>query len=272
MIYLGEVLEIYITNECNLTCSNCNRFNNYDFRGHYYWKDYRLAIAAWSKRITADTISIIGGEPTLHPELFIWKRNLERLWPDSVVMVQSNGIYTKEKIKELNASKIIPVISIHDKKMFKKHEEYIATHKMSIPGGNNEPNSLIIDATEFTDCALIDNQNSFSLHNSDPESAFICCSMKYSHTIFEGRLHRCPLLAVLPEFAKQYKVKMSEEDLELLKNPEYVLEHDCSEEDLKKFFYSIMTPMNVCKFCPGEYKLSEVKMDSKRKLHQRLSN
>lgn len=272
MIEIGEYLEVYITNECNLTCSNCNRFNNYNFQGHYYWDNYKTAITAWSKRITAPTICIIGGEPTLHPELHIWEKNLKKLWPESNIMVQSNGVFTSEKSRYLKEHDILPVISLHDKKMFKKHEETIKLYGINVPGTNINDQSIIIDATEFTDCALIDEGTRFTLHNSDIEKAFECCSMRYSHTIFKGKLHRCPLLAVLPEFVEQYQVEMSNEDYKMLTESEYVLEHDCSDLDLKKFFYSIMTPMDVCKFCPGEYKLSKVKMDSKRKLHRRLSN
>lgn len=271
MIKISEYIEIYITNECNLSCSNCNRFNNYDFQGHYYWDDYKTAITAWAKRITSSTICIIGGEPTLHPELHIWVKNLKNLWPDSNLMIQSNGVLSPEKTRYLNEHGISPVISVHDKKWFKKHEEKIKLYGTNIPGTNINELSPIIDATEFTDCALIDEKTKFRLHNSDIENAFGSCSMRYSHTIFKGRLHRCPLLAVLPEFIKQYRVEISDEDYKMLIESDHVLGHDCSEEDLEEFVNSIMNPMDVCKFCPGEYKLSPVKMDSKRKQRQRLS-
>ena len=32
--------EFYITNVCNLNCTECNRFNNYHFSGHQRWDDY----------------------------------------------------------------------------------------------------------------------------------------------------------------------------------------------------------------------------------------
>lgn len=271
-ITTGEYIEIYITNECNLSCSNCNRFNNYNFKGHYYWDDYETELIGWSKRIKPATFCIIGGEPTLHPELDKWKTNLQKLWPDSSIMIQSNGIHTSEIIRYLEKHEIIPVISVHDKKLFKKHQETIELMGISIPGNDPEHLTRIIDATEFTDCALIDNKDSFSLHNSNPETAFACCSMKNSHTIFKGRLHRCPLLAVLPEFIKQYKVEISDQDYKMLTESDHVLDHDCSEDDLKNFFDSVSIPMDVCKFCPGEFKLSPVEMNLKRKLRQRLSN
>ena len=33
-------IEFYITNVCNIACPQCNRFNNWNFKGHQIWKDY----------------------------------------------------------------------------------------------------------------------------------------------------------------------------------------------------------------------------------------
>ena len=90
-VFLDSVIEFYITNQCNLACTNCNRFNDHDFRGHYYWEDSADSVTAWSQRINASMIVIIGGEPSLHPELETWVSNLRRLWPDTEIMIQSNG-------------------------------------------------------------------------------------------------------------------------------------------------------------------------------------
>jgi molybdenum cofactor biosynthesis enzyme MoaA len=35
-----NLLEVYITNVCNLSCRGCNRFNNYNFKGHQLWADH----------------------------------------------------------------------------------------------------------------------------------------------------------------------------------------------------------------------------------------
>ena len=89
MIRLFPVVEFYITNVCNLTCRGCNRFNNYNFKGHQLWADHANAYEAWAKRLDLPRIVIIGGEPTLNPDLELWASNLRRLWPDSVIMIQT---------------------------------------------------------------------------------------------------------------------------------------------------------------------------------------
>ena len=42
-------MEFYITNVCNLTCTGCNRFNNYKFKGFQRWADYKEEYTQWSK-------------------------------------------------------------------------------------------------------------------------------------------------------------------------------------------------------------------------------
>ena len=91
MIRLFPVVEFYITNVCNLTCRGCNRFNNYNFKGHQRWVDHASAYETWSKRLDLPRITVIGGEPTLNPDLELWASNLRRLWPDAVIMIQTNG-------------------------------------------------------------------------------------------------------------------------------------------------------------------------------------
>lgn len=45
-----DYMEFYITNVCNLTCTGCNRFNNYKFKGFQRWtedKHNRLQGPSW---------------------------------------------------------------------------------------------------------------------------------------------------------------------------------------------------------------------------------
>jgi organic radical activating enzyme len=93
MIKLSPILEVYITNVCNLSCRGCNRYNNYNFKGHQLWDDYADDFELWATKIDADLISIIGGEPTLNPDLEKWCINLRRLWPNTEIMIASNGTY-----------------------------------------------------------------------------------------------------------------------------------------------------------------------------------
>lgn len=86
-----ENIEFYITNVCNLGCNNCNRLNNFHFKGSQNWDDYSEIYRKWSERLTFDSISILGGEPTLNKTLDQWCIGIRDLWPESEITVVTNG-------------------------------------------------------------------------------------------------------------------------------------------------------------------------------------
>lgn len=85
------MFEAYVTNVCNLNCSECNRLNNYKFSGHYKWSDVEQDYARWSRSIEPGFINILGGEPFLNRDLPNWIRGLRNLWPIPRINIATNG-------------------------------------------------------------------------------------------------------------------------------------------------------------------------------------
>ena len=251
-VFLDSVIEFYITNQCNLACTNCNRFNDHDFRGHYSWEDSADAVTAWSQRINAPLITIIGGEPSLHPGLETWVANLRRLWPSTDVMIQSNGTNAKlaKESKFWNRYQVGWGISVHRPEMRPALERQW---------------DQLIDNTEFTPAAIIPQGNGFAVHHSDPVTAFNACTMRHSHTIFQGRLYKCPVMAVLPEFRTQHRVEMDARQEQLLSRYQ-PLSADCTEQQLIDFVDSRHQLIDQCEFCPGEFDFQPVVFHSRKKL------
>lgn len=251
-VFLDSVIEFYITNQCNLACTNCNRFNDHDFRGHYSWEDSADAVTAWSQRINAPMIVIIGGEPSLHPGLETWVANLRRLWPDTTIMIQSNGTNAKlaRDLDLWNKYRTGWGISIHRPEMRPALERQWHT---------------LIDNTEFTPAAVIPQGDRFTVHHSDPVTAFKACTMRHSHTIFRGQLYKCPVMAVLPEFRTQQSVIMDSRQLQLLSQYQ-PLSADCSEQQLIDFVNTRHQPIDQCEFCPGEFDFQPVVFHPRKKL------
>lgn len=87
-----DKIEFYITNVCNLTCSGCNRYNNYKFSGWEDWKDYEPILTRWAEKIDIIKPVVLGGEPLLNPSINEWIKGIRRLWPDHhSPQIQSNG-------------------------------------------------------------------------------------------------------------------------------------------------------------------------------------
>lgn len=255
-VFLNSVIEFYITNQCNLACTNCNRFNDHDFRGHYAWEDSADAVTAWSQRIDAPLITIIGGEPSLHPGLETWVANLRRLWPDTAIMIQSNGTHAKlaRDLDLWNNYRTGWSISVHNLGMRPALEK----QWFGISQG-------FIENTEFTPAAVVSQHGRFALHHSDPVAAFNACTMHHSHTIFRGQLYKCPVMAVLPEFLTQHTVDMDATQLQLLSQYQ-PLSADCSEQQLIDFVNTRHQPIDQCEFCPGEFDFQPVVFHPRKKL------
>ena len=86
-----DYCEFYITNVCNLNCDNCNRFNNYAFSGHQDWAEYQSLYQEWSKILDVKKMSILGGEPMLHPDFMTWLTGIADLWPGVELRIITNG-------------------------------------------------------------------------------------------------------------------------------------------------------------------------------------
>jgi organic radical activating enzyme len=90
MYIIPNKVDFYITNVCNLTCNNCNRFNNYDFKGWQRWGDYESAYRQWSQLVQLTSATIMGGEPFLNPTLKEWVSGLNNLF-NIEVQILTNG-------------------------------------------------------------------------------------------------------------------------------------------------------------------------------------
>ena len=243
MIKLFPVVEFYITNVCNLSCRGCNRFNDLNFKGHQRWADHADVYEAWSERLDLPRITIIGGEPTLNPDLELWAMNLRRLWPNAVIMIQTNGTYQRPEYRTFwDKYRVGFAVSLHD---LTTAEELKSKWK-DITNG-------YIEAHAFHQSAVIKQGDHFILHTSDPVKAFNSCDMKHDHTMYQGMLYKCPAMSNLPDFDQQFDLRLDDRQRELLHS--YIpLSVDCSEQQLQEFLTTKDKHIAQCEFCPQDLK------------------
>jgi hypothetical protein len=238
MIKIFPVVEFYITNVCNLSCRGCNRFNDLNFKGHQYWDDHAEEYEAWSKRLDLPRITIIGGEPTLNPDLEKWCANLRRLWPNAVIMIQTNGTYQRPEHLEFWKKYGVGFgLSLHDPATAKELKQKWQYHAGPI------------EAFVFHQSTVIKRDDHWILHNSDPQHAFNACDMKHDHTMYRGKLYKCPAMSGLPDFDQQFNLRLDDRQRELLYSYR-PLSADCSEEELQNFAATKNQHIPQCEFCP----------------------
>jgi|APSaa5957512576_1039674.scaffolds.fasta_scaffold11422_1 organic radical activating enzyme len=108
-------IEFNITNVCNLGCVNCSTFNNFYFKGHQRWADYKYIYEEWGEIITFPRCSIIGGEPTLNPDIINWINGIHRIWPSTQIEIFTNGEYLNffDTIAEQLSPEVLSMVDIH---------------------------------------------------------------------------------------------------------------------------------------------------------------
>lgn len=265
-------VEFYITNVCNLACPGCNRFNNYKFRGYQKWADYAEVYQRWADELKIGSISILGGEPLLNPDILDWITGVHQLWPSSSCNVVTNAFHLN-KVDGLydtilNRPNVRLEIGIHNKahkpKIFNEIENFL-TGPLEYQFNNDNKYReymLISDANGVTikveynwwfhQGSLIAQENGFTLHQSDPEKAHSNCHMSTCHHFIKGKLYKCGVVALLPEFAEQYNVHLSDSDRDLMLGYQ-PLTIDHSYESKELFIKNLPNVIDQCKFCPEVY-------------------
>jgi len=284
-------VEFYITNVCNLSCTGCNRFNNYKFSGFQKWNDYKEIFKDWSKILDIGHIGILGGEPLLTPDYFKWVTGLRELWPDSNLCTVTNGYRLNQVpglydfIKEHKSNTFLSV-GIHNKKTTKLimdnvkqflvgpiHYDFDNTnkyHQSMILTDSNNVKLKVEYNWWFHQGSLINDVETgkFSLHNSDPIVAHNQCSMKECYTFIKGKMYKCGVVGILPEFLSQHSSTVSDDDMKLLTSYN-ALSVDDDYETKETFIKNLPNQIDQCKFCPEVYKGEQIFAEEKKVIFKR---
>jgi organic radical activating enzyme len=105
--------------------------------------------------------------------------------------------------------------------------------------------------------------NQFNVYQSDPASAHEVCPIKFCHNFVRGKLYKCPQMALLPEFRKQYHVNMTAQELSLLDNYQPLLPTD-SDDQFSNFLNSIGQPIAQCSLCPSNIEINSINSSTKK--------
>jgi hypothetical protein len=276
-------VEFYITNVCNLTCTNCNRFNNYDFTGWQRWSDYESDYQKLSEYIGLKAIVLMGGEPLLNPTVTEWITGLNNLF-EADIQVLTNGTRLN-KVSGLYDTMVAKVnnktiwnhvgVSLHNLEHFEPLREEIQKFlsppfkewgsMIGVDKPDIEPNwgsiysardhnNVIVNMflyDSFSTAALQKTQQGFVLFNNDPVEAHSQCGFaRYkSYHFIRGKVYKCGPVALFPEFDQQHSINISSSDRELL-NSYQPLTANNIEEYGNEFFAKLDDPIPQCKFCP----------------------
>jgi len=210
--------EFYITNVCNLTCPQCNRFNNRKFKGHYEFDLDKYQ--DWATALEIETCSILGGEPTLNPNLAQWITGVRKCWPNTNGRLVTNGTRlqaTAGLVGALAETNWLVSICVHNDLMREHVLNEITqtfgycqfTDFMHYNGIINGMRITSQDGIKFEITNGVNFHTSvfedgkFQLHNSNAELAHKVCTMQHCHHFIDAKLYKCGVVYLLPEYFKQ---------------------------------------------------------------------
>ena len=275
-----DKLEFYITNVCNLTCSGCNRYNNYKFSGWQNYDDYAKIIQQWSEKINIIKPMILGGEPLLNPTINKWIRGIRAAWPNEYSpQIISNGTRIDQVDGLYEACRDTQSwigISLHRDQDWEPILTRVRNF-LSFNIGEGKKINANVDSdyqfidfngvqvhiwltTDFLQNNIIERlDGTRTLYNSDPVKAHAACPQvahKNYHMI-NGKIYKCGPAPLMAEFDLQYPFDISAEDRALIHtDPGLSIEE--FDERGAEFFANIDNPIPQCKFCPESFEWHKI--------------
>jgi organic radical activating enzyme len=269
-------IEFYITNVCNLTCDQCNRFNNFDFKGWQRWSDHAEQYQQWGKLIDLKAITIMGGEPLLNPTIVEWIHGLNDAFGIPVQVLTNGTRLTNVKglydaiafAQPRNGGRNSIAISLHNlddlEQLQADIHEFLQgpveqnTHRpeqWNCDYQYSDRNGVLINVyfqnVFDTSAVQLNTEGRYMLFDSNPQWAHDGCTyVRFkSYHFIRGKLYKCGPAALFPEFDDQHKFDVSEADRELIHSYKpLTLENYAEYKD--EFLESLKNPIPQCKFCP----------------------
>jgi organic radical activating enzyme len=243
-------LEFHLMHACNLSCQQCSHYSNLRLGGGVIsTKDAESNYAVWSHRIQPKLFALLGGEPTLNPNLVDHVLLARKHWSKSKFMLVSNGFFLSKHPdlpKVLVETNCCLEISQHGKDE-KYLEEFIKGTEILKEWSSKYP-SLKIRTRQSHQGWMrqynVSDDGKPIPYNSKAEEAYSVCMQKTCTQVYQQKLWKCPAIAYFQLLDKKMSL---DKEWDLFRQYS-ALEGDCSEEALGDFFNTKAIPQ--CSLCP----------------------
>jgi hypothetical protein len=244
-------LQLHVANACNLSCASCSHYANQGHKGNLSVEDADRWMSHWAGRVNPKDFSLLGGEPTINPDLTAFVHMARRHFPHSQVRVVTNGFLLDRHPELPLALKAIGNarldISIHHGswqygamlgQQMQLAQHWARTHgihvniKESFKSWRIQYRGYGAEMAPFED--------------HDAKASWDNCQAKQCFQLLDGDIWKCPPLAYLPMQHARYG--LSEKWAPYLKYKP--LPPCCTDQELQAFF--LMTAEPYCEMCPAK--------------------
>jgi hypothetical protein len=204
--------ETHLVNHCNLGCWGCNHFSplsdEWFADPNTFAKDLKRLSELFDK--DAFSISLLGGEPLLHPDLEKFFPIARKSFPSAAIKVVTNGVLLSKKDdlfwRECSAQNIDVAVTVYPN-MEKQFE-----------AAQNKGQSFGVNVYPFNSLETAKTSLHYPLDLSggqSPSSNFVNCRLSAAISLREGRLYPCcmrPHLHIFNKYFPEHALPDSEKD------------------------------------------------------------
>jgi radical SAM family protein len=243
-----ERLELHVTHACNLVCESCSHYSNHNHHGHVAPDDADRWMSSWTHRLAPDEFHLLGGEPTIHPELPEFVRLVRRHWPDAFIRIRTNGFFLHRHpslpaVLAAYGPAAISVALHHDSPEYREHMrptlDLIARWQRDF----GTPVSVDPAFANWTQRYQGFGATMLPFEDNAPRASWDICPARICKQLYEGKIWKCAPLAYLKMQRAKYPLS-PKWDFYLGYQP---LEPDCSDHELDLFVAKEDEP--YCSMC-----------------------
>ena len=243
-------LEMHLAHGCNLSCESCSHYSNQGHKGVLSLTEADRWMNSWSRRMSPRILSLMGGEPTIHPDLSGFVALARGHWPALHLRLVTNGFL-------LHRHPDLPAVLQRDPDAC----IYLSIHHDSPEYAEKLQPTLELLGRWVGDYGVrVVYYESFKnwtrryrgsgnamepYQDGQPRQSWEHCPAKNNFQLFEGKIWKCAPLAYLT--LQNAKYRLSESWRPYLQYQP--LEPDCSDRQLAEFFDLEEEPS--CGMCPA---------------------
>jgi hypothetical protein len=204
--------EINLADHCNLSCQMCDHYSQLSEKRFVDIATFERDLKRMGELYNHDLacITLLGGEPTLHPDIIQCMEITRREFPEAELIILTNGILLLslehmpngenfwKTCRELN---VHITVTIYPVKL-----NYIAIEQKAIEYGVVIGMSSNIHADELTKVVKISDKHTFDLScGAAPDGFVSCLYFNKFNVLREGRYYMCPIAACIGIFNDYFK-------------------------------------------------------------------
>ena len=239
--------EVSLADHCNMACQMCDHFSQLSDPWFVDVEQFKSDICRMGKIFDHEigAITLLGGEPTLHPDLIELIRITREQFPAGELILLTNGVLlTKlENSHQGNLWEVLKKYAVHvTVTVYPISLDYIAIENKAKEYGVSLKLSSDIHAVEATKQIKISDKHTMDLEGRVPkEHSVHCLYFNKFNVVKDGRYYMCPVQAHINIFNKAFEKNLEYMEGDYLDIYEVKDWHEFSE------FGSKWVPF--CRFC-----------------------